>query len=155
MNRKFFVAISLVLMITLAFSGCTSQEDTQKGLELTEFSYASEINGEDDYVSHSSTYGPNDIVYMYIEVDGFEFSDNTVDVTEDITVYGPDGDVFLEGTVVDQAFQTQGETEIWFNNQVTPSSEGFEAGEYEIEMDFTDNHANEDLTITRTFTIEE
>ncbi|PTD93334.1 hypothetical protein C9439_08280 [archaeon SCG-AAA382B04] len=48
MNKKFFVAISLVLMITLAFSGCTSQEDTQQGLELTEFSYASEINGKDD-----------------------------------------------------------------------------------------------------------
>ncbi|PTD93497.1 hypothetical protein C9439_07345 [archaeon SCG-AAA382B04] len=70
-----------------------------------------------------------------------------------MTVYGPDGDVFLEGTVIDQTFQVE-ETEIWFENSVTPPSEGFEAVEHEVEMAFTDNRAEEELTITKTFTVE-
>ena len=151
-----------IIITTLAISGCTGGSDQpensdnqEKDLKMNEFSFATNIKGQDNYEDHDDQYSPEDTIHFYFEAKGFKKDDGNVDIKQDLEVEGPEGKTVLNRNIVNQTLDMSGTEIAWFQNKVTPPENGFKTGEYKIRIILKDKKAENTLNYVKSFTVKE
>ncbi len=148
--------------ITVEEVGHIEEAMTQYGLEpkdvnyplyLNDFYFVTKIGG--DYETHKRIYNPNETVSVYFDIEDFEIDGDGYSRYEQyVTVHWPDGstDSYYDNLEMVSG-STEGATIIWFTNDLDPPTEGWDEGEYRIEIRVVDSVGEKDLTFSRTFEV--
>ncbi|MEF8848209.1 MAG: hypothetical protein V5A68_03660 [Candidatus Thermoplasmatota archaeon] len=149
------LAIILLVFGLVSISGCIGNNKSTEKLKISDFSYASSINGPNDYESHASEYGPNDQILMYFEVYGVHQNDGTAQIKQDLIVTGPQGETVLNKTIVNSAVDIPKDGTLRLKNVVTPPEDGFQEGTYQVKIKLKDKTAQKNIIFTDSFQISE
>lgn len=156
-------------MATAAIAGCsggdgaeTSSPTSEPTLSVAEFVFCdSQPEGYDDYTAREgATYAVDETVWVYLDVVniGSESAGEdrvAVDLTESLSVTGPDGETILEDTIAfDNEFAADLDLQTFFivNDIHLPTDAA--GGEYAVEVSIDDAITAESTTVTRRFTAE-
>lgn len=155
---------------TVAIAGCsgggdgaeTSSPTPEPTLSIAEFVFCdSQPEGYDEYTERAdATYAVDETVWVYLDLVniGSEPADEdqvAVDLTESLSVTGPDGEAILEDTIeFDNAFAADVDLQTFFivNDIHLPTEAA--AGDYEVEVSIDDGITGDSTTVTGTFTAE-
>ncbi len=152
-----FAAI-IFLMFGFLASGCLNGYDE---LELAEFKF---VEGEhsDEEIEEGYEYSPDEEVFMYLEVEGFEADDGVINGAVSVTVRSPDGDIY---SGLDNFTIARENTDIdadWGIVEFRPDRmfidpvigpERWQEGENEIAFRVIDYVRDEELTFTESFEV--
>jgi len=163
---KISIILIITLLISVAFSGCINPDNGEK-LNVTIFAFCSDVGGDRNYtLNGDKTYGPEDVVWMYFEVEDFgsqKISDQYITkIGESLKVFYPNGEMYYakQNMLVNEegvdSWLNPWETlpdYLWFK-QGLPIPYGFPKGTYEVEASITDKISKKSKTINDEFYID-
>lgn len=146
-----------------AIAGCSGDGDSngQAAFGIDEFVFCAEQPaGHGQYEEQpDATYATGDIVWIYIDVVGFDVEDAgagqiAVDIAENLVVRDPNGEQILQNDFTfDNEFDEDLRDQFFVVNNVTLPS-GSAAGEYDVEVTLEDELGGESTDRAETFTVE-
>jgi hypothetical protein len=174
-RRRFLAGVGTTALAT-ALSGCSSDGDDgddgddgatetptePPGLTIEQFVYCAEQpGGYDDYEKQpDATYDTNDTIWVYLDilnVGSEDAGDDTiaVDLSETLTVTGPDGETVLEEDFhYDNEFNEGIDMETFFLNHNIVLPTPADTGEYEVTVSLEDGITGDSTERTEPFTAE-
>lgn len=142
--RKSMVFGAVILLIFgFALSGCLNGYDE---LELKEIKFVEDLDSLEEV---EPNYEPEDHVYMYLKVEGFEADDEIVKWSVYVTVRDPDGNVYDRLNRSEQANNSEDIGGEWGVVEsipdFSPPEEGWNEGENEVEIEVIDRVGDKNL----------
>lgn len=162
LNNKLRVGSSVILAMMVVFSGvlltgCIGEDD----FEIREFTFAESVDGDDVEEREDNEYNLNETVLIYFEVWGLEVEDDEANVSQTISIMNQEDEVIWETPVhlepiemndADYLIMDHDGNEIDTDNiPLEYRPEEGSSMEYTIEVEITDQHAEETITHTEEF----